>query len=233
MLTIQRRGTGVLLTWCFIFVAGVYVVYVVGRRTLTVNGGYSEWTDFTACTATCGSAAKTRTRTCTNPIPNYFGQNCSQLGVAIETLDCNLQPCPIDGKFGEWSGFGPCSVTCGDGSQTRERECNNPAPQYGGAQCEGQTKENQACKEKPCPVNGGYSEWGPWTECSATCGSGERTRSRKCNKPEPKDGGKTCEEQGFGKPTETEKCNEQQCTNITTPSPVQKAQLSIAPSVTA
>ena len=53
--------------------------------------------------------------------------------------------------FGEWTGFGPCSVTCGVGVQTRERKCDNPAPQYGGANCEGEAKEEKSCNEKPCP----------------------------------------------------------------------------------
>lgn len=216
MLTIQKRGTGVLLTWCFIMVAAVYVIYVAGRHFLTVDGGYSEWSDFTTCSAKCGGGAKTRTRSCTNPIPNYFGQNCSRFGVSIETLECNTQPCPIDGVFGVWGEFGPCSVTCGDGTQTRERKCDNPAPQHGGAQCQGGTKESKICQEKPCPVNGGYSDWNAWSACSVSCGSGERTRSRECNKPQPQHGGKKCEEQGFGLSKGNEQCSEKPCPTANT-----------------
>ena len=60
-------------------------------------------------------------------------------------------------------------------------------------------------------VNGGYSEWGPWSQCSVSCGSGQRTMTRDCNNPVPKDGGKNCEEQGFGEAKKTEACNEQPC----------------------
>ena len=44
-----------------------------------------------------------------------------------------------------------CSVECGGGEQTRERQCNNPAPQKGGADCQGDDMETRACNENPCP----------------------------------------------------------------------------------
>ena len=44
-----------------------------------------------------------------------------------------------------------CSAECGGGEQTRERECNNPAPENGGADCEGDSSETQSCNEHPCP----------------------------------------------------------------------------------
>ena len=57
------------------------------------------------------------------------------------------------------------------------------------------------------PVDGGWSPWSPWTECSASCDGGTRERTRECNNPSPKNGGKDCE----GDKTETESCNEQPC----------------------
>ena len=35
MLSIQRRGTGVMLTWCLIGVSVLYVMYTAGRSALT------------------------------------------------------------------------------------------------------------------------------------------------------------------------------------------------------
>lgn len=36
-------------------------------------------------------------------------------------------------------------------------------------------------------------------------------RERKCDNPEPGDGGQTCEEQDLGKSVETNSCNEEPC----------------------
>ena len=58
-------------------------------------------------------------------------------------------------------------------------------------------------------VDGGYSPFGNWSVCSATCGGGNMTRTRSCNSPVPAMGGKDCSQ--FGAPVEVMKCNEQQC----------------------
>ena len=48
---------------------------------------------------------------------------------------------------GGWSEFDACSVSCGGGNQTRQ--CNNPAPQHGGAECSGVSI--RACNTQACP----------------------------------------------------------------------------------
>ena len=57
----------------------------------------------------------------------------------------------VNGGFSEWAPFGPCSTSCGDGMQSRERKCDNPSPQYGGENCKGVAKEDKKCNIKPCP----------------------------------------------------------------------------------
>ncbi|KAH3873540.1 hypothetical protein DPMN_036777 [Dreissena polymorpha] len=49
--------------------------------------------------------------------------------------------------------------------------------------------QNHAATE----VNGGWSYWGSWESCSATCGVGLKLRSRNCTNPIPLAYGKTCE----------------------------------------
>ena len=60
-------------------------------------------------------------------------------------------------------------------------------------------------------VAGGYSDWSPWSECSKTCGIGEKTRERSCTNPSPANGGSTCVDQNLGDASETSSCNEGGC----------------------
>ena len=57
----------------------------------------------------------------------------------------------IDGQWCNWSPFSDCSVPCGGGEMTRLRFCNNPAPENGGANCEGPNEETEKCGEEACP----------------------------------------------------------------------------------
>lgn len=41
-------------------------------------------------------------------------------------------------------------------------------------------------------VDGGYSPWSEWSECSKSCGWGYQSRERECNTPEPSRGGRDC-----------------------------------------
>ncbi|XP_043465950.1 A disintegrin and metalloproteinase with thrombospondin motifs 12-like isoform X1 [Leptopilina heterotoma] len=55
--------------------------------------------------------------------------------------------------------------------------------------------ENQECvpmMEKPIEVDGGWGEWGPWSECSRSCGGGVSIMERECDHPPPANGGQFC-----------------------------------------
>jgi hypothetical protein len=56
-----------------------------------VDGGYTEWSQFGDCSATCGDGFKTKTRTCTNPVPSGGGKQC--VGESSETSECNVGVC--------------------------------------------------------------------------------------------------------------------------------------------
>jgi len=181
-----------------------------------VNGGYGSWGKFGECTVTCGGGVRQKERPCNNPEPKYLGKTCEEqeLGPSIETEACNADPCPVNGGYGPWGQFGVCTVTCGGGVRQRERQCNKPEPKYSGKTCEeqelGPSIQKESCNiEEPCPVNGGYTEWSEFSECTVTCGGGVRERTRECTNLTPENNGKNCEELGPAK--ESEICNTEAC----------------------
>lgn len=53
------------------------------------NGGYSPWSVWTHCSVTCGIGHHSRSRSCTNPPPGRYGDDCSEVGSNIQTAECN------------------------------------------------------------------------------------------------------------------------------------------------
>lgn len=170
-----------------------------------VDGNYAEWNEWTDCSKTCGSGKQYRRRTCSNPFPKYGGKDC--VGKSMESEICNEFSCPVNGRFSSWSEWDSCTVTCGGGTSKRVRECNNPLPQYGGNNCSGKFQDIKMCMENPCPIKGGFSDWGVWSSCSKSCGTGQRTRERSCNNPTPRFGGDNCK----GLFEVSTECNAQPC----------------------
>jgi len=113
-----------------------------------VDGGWTEWSDFDECSKTCGGGENKRVRSCTNPEPANGGKDCE--GEAVEQGECSTNPCPVDGGWGDWWKWSDCSKSCGEGWVSRERRCDNPEPQHGGADCEGEDIQRVQCFIKPC-----------------------------------------------------------------------------------
>nr|XP_034329828.1 SCO-spondin isoform X4 [Crassostrea gigas] len=99
----------------------------------------------------------------------------------------------VDGNWASWGVWSQCPVTCGGGTIQRSRECTDPPPKHGGSDCVGDAVESKPCNTNPCPVDGNWSSWSPWGNCSSDCGKGEQWRSRECNNPKPEHNGKDCE----------------------------------------
>ena len=60
---------------------------------IAVDGGYTEWSEWGECSVSCGGGKRSRSRTCTNPSPQFNGKNCDGLGAARETQECNTDEC--------------------------------------------------------------------------------------------------------------------------------------------
>lgn len=147
---------------------------------------------------------------CYADVNQVTGECEDYLGDGVSEVDCCLNqkygykldaqsPCracrPAEWSlWGEWS---PCTVSCLNGVQKRERIC------LGDGDCDGNSLEVQVCSLRDCcPQNGGWSPWSNWSPCSVTCEKGQRKRTRQCNNPAPVCGG-TCR----GNAEEIEKCD--------------------------
>uniref|UniRef100_G3PME3 Adhesion G protein-coupled receptor B1a n=1 Tax=Gasterosteus aculeatus aculeatus TaxID=481459 RepID=G3PME3_GASAC len=110
-----------------------------------VDGVWNEWSGWSSCSASCSNGTTQRTRECNGP--SYGGSECR--GEWLETVDCFLGECPVEGKWQPWSLWSGCSKTCGGGSQQRNRICYGPF--FGGQACPGEREEVRSCNEKRCP----------------------------------------------------------------------------------
>ncbi len=57
----------------------------------------------------------------------------------------------VDGGWSDWKGWGACDVSCGWGSQFRNRVCDYPTPSCKGGECKGKHKEHRECDAGSCP----------------------------------------------------------------------------------
>ena len=153
-----------------------------------VDGKWSEWDNSAKCTQQAdGMYKQTKTRLCNNPEPKYGGADCS--GPSTELIPCNP---PVDGGWSDWITDAQCTQRAdGTYKQTKTRLCNNPAPINGGVNCSGVDIELIPCN--PSPIDGKWSKWITNKECKKQGnGTYKQTKTRLCNNPEPKYGGKKC-----------------------------------------
>eukprot|EP00042_Codosiga_hollandica_P042165 m.383963 g.383963 ORF g.383963 m.383963 type:complete len:692 (+) comp56261_c0_seq1:101-2176(+) len=152
----------------------------------------SAWSDFGACSHSCGPAGlQGRHRTVTTA-PLNGGAACPSL---VDHQPCNEFPCPVDCTTTSWGNWGRCSKSCGPsaGVQTRTRKVAMPASN-GGIPCGSSgisLVEARNCPSMPCPVDCAVSAWSSFGSCSLSCGGGSQTRWREVVSA-PIAGGKAC-----------------------------------------
>jgi len=110
--------------------------------------------------------------------------------------DCEVSP---------WSPAESCSEACGGGSQRLIRTVI-VAEGTQGMPCPA-LETSRVCNVQSCPVDCKVSEWSAWTQCSAMCGGGTRSRTRRVFHA-AQHGGAICP----GENGNAEACNMQPCT---------------------
>lgn len=149
---------------------------------------WGVWNDWSGCTASCDGGTRQRGK----PIKlqnNTLGKPCSPAeGIQIE--DCKTQACSRDCEWADWTSWGACSTSCGGGVKLRTRSVQDDAV-GGGRQCEGASRDEEACSLKACPQDCELGDWSAWTTCSVSCGNGTSLRERKIVSREA-EGGKPC-----------------------------------------
>ncbi|XP_059996720.1 adhesion G protein-coupled receptor B2 isoform X8 [Lagenorhynchus albirostris] len=110
----------------------------------------------------------------------------------------------VEGQWLEWGPWGPCSMSCANGTQQRSRKCSVAGPAW--ATCTGALTDTRECGNLECPATDGkWGPWNAWSLCSKTCDTGWQRRFRMCQATGSQ--GYPCE--GTGE--EVKPCSEKRC----------------------
>ncbi|XP_039512123.1 SCO-spondin [Pimephales promelas] len=172
------------------------------------GAGQEEWACGKPCPRSC-SDLHTHTecvdepgcsRTCGCP-----GDTLMQDGVCVDRELCrctfrNLSAAGINSGNVSWEWPGSSDWQQADPGETVTTDCQNCTCEAGVLQCD---------SAPGCSVDGSWSQWGRWTDCSAHCGGGVKSRSRQCDNPAPQSGGREC----TGSGRQQKECNTHNCTD--------------------
>ena len=143
---------------------------------------WGMWSEYSACSVSCGGGQKSRTRT-VEQIAENGGATCNR-SVSMEVSGCNTQWCPSgarDCEFGAWNDWSQCDAECDGGRSHRSRVVMVEATE-GGAACDGDLQIFRSCGTVPCRQNEVtvpclWGDWTEWSACSALC-NGHQDRNR-------------------------------------------------------
>lgn len=136
----------------------------------------SDWTHG-ECSVSCGGHG---TQVMTRDIIALpvQGARCPPLRVMQA---CGEEPCPVDCKMGDWSGWSSCTAECGGGVRERARRVLTHGS-HTGQPCNEATQA-EPCNAQACSLDCDLGRWSEWSPCSASCGNGTQHSERPVESP--------------------------------------------------
>ncbi|XP_061877505.1 SCO-spondin isoform X1 [Entelurus aequoreus] len=145
---------------------------------------WSSWSSWASCSVSCGQGRRTRYRS---------------LIAETEGSDCQFEE--VQHKSCE---PGPCPPLCLHDDQ--ELHVGDTWLQGECQQCTC-TPEGDYCQDIDCRVDGAWTPWSVWSDCSVTCGPGTQVQTRACINPPPRNNGSQCD----GSEKQTQDCHAPLC----------------------
>ena len=98
-------------------------------------------------------SSKAVQRICPKPVKRSELQFCSWDLIYCNSFFSYFREASVDGSWGSWSSWSHCTQSCGEGTRSRSRLCDSPAPARGGEDCPGEPSENRACYNNKCKLD--------------------------------------------------------------------------------
>lgn len=180
---------------------------------VTRQSSWSEWGAWSECSAQCGGGFQWRRRQCHSP----KGRDGCGGGCESDYRACNTHACSEKRRSSNWTSWMRVNATREGHFEQRFRfTCRANVADDNLLHMGSIKKEERYCHEtsKSCMdaaylsnIDGDWSEWGEWSQCSVPCGGGVQLRERLCDNPRPSGKGAECQ----GPSREQRDCNIHEC----------------------